>query len=326
MVQNHNTIPVASTCVVSQRWPVLPFSGQFADPRDCALEVLYEVDMQHKPYLITPGQNLTVIRFKHWFHFNGTSTEFAEWGRGKGLAVFARHLVRLVNTLIDLVQGTFEGSPDNPFPQMRHVGFWDFVSMDSLCGEHRQNLISFAQPGFDWHLARSSRGSVSKVNFSVEDDPPNERLKLLRAVELLNSGYYTEALLVSFALLDHFVMQTLQVLLADRGVGDPGDLLLAISSKRLKTYLGSLFKTITGHSLQEDEPGLWKRLDKLNNDRNNAMHRSAEIEYEKAKDGIETVRDILLYLNAFLQKAGFGHNPAVLGIDKLPFLLEYDDE
>ena len=66
-------------------------------------------------------------------------------------------------------------------------------------------------------MAKHSIGSVSMVNFSTVDEPPKDKIKMLRAVELLNSGYRTEAVLVAFAVLDKVVQETLITLMERRG-------------------------------------------------------------------------------------------------------------
>lgn len=335
---NENTIiPLETICVIGERWPVAPFNGQFPDPRFSSEVVFYRVDFEYKGYSIKAESNFTVITFKHHFMYKGSTEQFSDWGRGKGGADIARHIVRLVNRLIDLVQATFEESNDNPFPHIRHVGIRDFVSMNSLCGDRRQNLISYAQPAMYSRLAERSVGLVSKINFSTEDDVPKEKNRILRAVELLNCGYHTEALLISFALLDYFVQDAVEKMLKERGVTDPNEkavgnpraFLKDIPSRRMQNYLGPLLKILTGHSLQEDNLELWENLKEFNKYRNEAIHSSADTSYEKAKQGIEITRDILLYLGTIpsteLQEVLGGPVVPDLGIDRLPFLLEYEE-
>jgi hypothetical protein len=320
-------IPLHTTCVLSERWPVEPFSGQFPDPRFHTAIVAYQVAFDYKPYSIIDKQNLTVILFKHSWFWDGDEEKFVHWGRDKGGAEIARHISQLVNRLIDIVQTKFEETNDNPFPHLRHVGIRDFVALDSLYGDKRQNLISFAMPAMDAIFAKRSIGIVSKVNFSTEDDISKEKTKIIRAVELLNSGYHTEALLTSFSILDNSVQDALETMIGERGIAEPKKFMEAIPAKRLKTFLGPLLKVLTGHSLKEENEELWKKLEKCNEDRNNAIHDSIDVSYEEAKLGIETMRDILLYLGGISRREPHegSSEPVVpnLNLSKLPFLLEY---
>jgi hypothetical protein len=232
-----------------------------------------------------------------------------------------------VNRLIDIVQTTFDETDENPFPHLRHVGFRDFISLDSLYGERRQNLISYGNFGMDARIAKRSTGIVSKVTFHPEDYISNEKTKIIRAVELLNSGYHTEALLVSFSVLDDSVQEALRTLIVERGVSKPDKIIRAISEARLTTFLGPLLKLLTGHSLEEENQELWKNLGDCNKYRNDAIHESIDIHYADAKLCIETVRDILLYLGSIPKSESHdgSSDPVIpyLNLNRLPFLLDY---
>lgn len=321
----HNLIPLETVCVISERWPVMPFDGQFPDPRFPTV-VFYRVGFRHRQYSIESEHNLSVITFKHHFKYKGSPKQFQEWGRRKGGPEIARHIIKLVNGLIDIVQATFEESDDNPFPHIRRVGIRDFVSMDTLYGDKRQNLISYFQPAMHSTTAARSIGAVSRVSFTTLEELPKKKIKIIRAVELLNSGYHTEAMLMSFSLLDYSLQDLFIEILEDRGVECPEAFLKSIPSKRMKTYLGPLLKALTGHSLEEDDPQLWDKLKTFNVNRNNAMHKAFDMPYEQAKEAIETTRDILLYLksipSARLEQLMDSSITPDLNIDRLPFMLE----
>jgi hypothetical protein len=291
-------LPLDTTCVLSERWPVEPFDGQFPDPRFRTEMVTFQVAFDFKRYSIFNKHNLTIISLKHNFFWDGDELEFANWGRGDGGAQIARHISQLVNRLIDIVQTTFDETDDNPFPHLRHVGIRDFVVLDSLYGDRRQNLISYGMLGMDARFAKRSIGIISKVGFRTENYISNEKTKIIRTVELLNSGYHTEALLISFSVLDDSVQEALRTLIEERGVANPDEIIRAISENRLTRFLGPLLKLVTGHSLEEENHELWKNLGKCNKYRNQAIHESIDVSYDDAKLCIETVRDILLYLGS----------------------------
>lgn len=323
-----------SVCVIGERWPVAAFNGQFPDPTDDSVVVRYRVDFRYPAYSVRAEENLTVIVFDHDF------TEKHGIGRGGGgvggLAAqaivygdTARCVARLVNHLIDLVQGTFEESAENPFPHMRRVGIRDFVSLDSFPVDSEGNRVgqgmSLANLALYSKFAERSVGIVSSVSFSTVADIPPERIKILRAVELLNGGYHTEALLVAFALLDSYVQQEIEELLTAKGIRKPSVFSRLVRERRMTTFLGPVLKSLTGHSLEKDRPAVWENLEKVNRDRNDAIHDSRDIPYERAKRGIETTRDVLLYLGSIGRAQARTPDDVPgqdLGIERLPFFFD----
>lgn len=311
--------------IIGERWPVYPFQGQMDDPRFRNHVVVYRVAFEYPGYQIAEHQNLTVITLSHSFLYGGTEAQLGEWGRREGGPVIANYIVDIVNRLVDLVQATFKQTDTNPFPHIRHVGVRDFLLLDVLCGPKRQNLISYAMPALDARMAKHSIGLVSMVNFSTVDEPPKDKIKMLRAVELLNSGYRTEAVLVAFAVLDKVVQETLITLMEERGIKEAKVVLQVIPANRLKNYLGAVLRMLTGRSLQDDNTELWKRLGELNDHRNKAIHEAIDLSWNDAVAGIETVRDILLYLSS-VKRAGLQEVDETvlkrLDIDRLPILLQ----
>lgn len=319
---------VKSICIISERWPVAPFNGQFPDPHDSSVLVLYSVNFEFRQYSIKAESNFTVITFVHQFtskHSIGEVGNSLVWNP-EDIALhekIARYVAELVNHLIDIVQGIFKESETNPFPHIRRVGIRDFVSMDNFQIDSHENRrgqgFSTGNLVLDSKMAERSTGIVSQVNFSTEDNIPIEKIKILRAVELLNSGYHSEALLISFALLDSFVQSALERILTEKGDDNPQKTLRGIQRQRMKIFLDSLLKTHIGRSLKEDKPKIWETLIESNNKRNDAIHASTDISYEDAKQAIETARDILLYL------ATVSSAIPNLGIEKLPFLFEINN-
>jgi hypothetical protein len=326
-----------SVCIIAERWPVAPFAGQFPDPSDGSVVVRYRVDFRYRRYSVRAEENHTVVVFDHDF------TERHGIGRGgggvSGLAAqalvdgdTARCVLGLVNHLIDLVQGTFEETDENPFPHIRRVGVRDFVSLDTFPVDSEGNQVgqgmSLANLALSCKVAERTVGIVSRVDSSTVASIPPERIKILRAVELLNGGYHTEALLVAFALLDSYVQQGIEELLAAKGVADPRVFSRLVRERRMATFLGPVLRSLCGRSLQEDEPTVWENLEKANTDRNRAMHDSRDIPYWNAKRGIETTRDVLVYLGAIRGEHGATGDKSRgqdLGIERLPFFFEFSE-
>jgi len=99
---------VKSICIISERWPVAPFNGQFSDPRDSSVLVLYAVNFEQRQYSIKAESNFTVVTFIHQItqrHLISKVGDSFIWNpedialHGK----IARYVAELVNHLIDVV-------------------------------------------------------------------------------------------------------------------------------------------------------------------------------------------------------------------------------
>lgn len=320
-----NNIELNSVCVIGERWPVLPFEGQFDDPRFHKELVKYKVEFSSRRLSITEEKNQTVISLTHHFLWGSSEKEFQKWSLSSGGPEIAHYLIDIVNRLIDLVQSTFVEEQNNPFPHIRHLGLRDFLLLDTLFGPRRQNCISYSMPARDAGISRYSPSLISKINFSTTDEPSPEKIKMLRSVELLNSGYRTESVLVAYSVLDSVVQNTLKSLLADKGINDNEDFLRSIPTKRLKYFLGPVLEMLTSHTLEKDNPALWGKLHDLNMQRNDAIHQTVDISWKNASQCLETVKEIFLYLNSINKSSLTSTSEYVLPykiIDNLPILLK----
>lgn len=99
--------------------------------------------------------------------------------------------------------------------------------------------------------------------------------KFARCFDLIEHGYYTEALVVSFAILDDQVQLVMHSLLETKGMtaeSDRRQLLRNLKEQRLKLFLGPVLKLLLSKSISELWPDADVALDWLNKERNNAMH------------------------------------------------------
>jgi hypothetical protein len=98
--------------------------------------------------------------------------------------------------------------------------------------------------------------------------------RYVRCFELLEHGYYTEALIVSFAILDDTVQVMLRSLLAAKGIDESAqdDILRGIKEDRLRRFLGVVLKLATGKSIDDFWPHAGDALKWFNSERNQAMH------------------------------------------------------
>lgn len=113
--------------------------------------------------------------------------------------------------------------------------------------------------------------------------------RYIRCYELLEHGFYTEAFIVAFAVLDDVVQQMLHRLLSEKGMNSEDEreeLLRGIKEKRLRIFLGPLLKVLIGKDISCMWPGSENALDWLNRTRNKSLHGGRKVDYASAARGI----------------------------------------
>lgn len=149
--------------------------------------------------------------------------------------------------------------------------------------------------------------------------------RIMSSIDLINLGFYTEAFITAFSLLDDLIQETLYAGLNRKGVKKEGqkDILRAIERERLKYHLTDLLKLVDWKSMEEDNEELLKKLIKKNTLRNNIMHGSIRID---RKTSLESV-DIILHAINWLRGNPFGYKipnfPLLIPVQ--PEYIVYDD-
>ncbi|MFZ0964853.1 MAG: hypothetical protein WAO35_28685 [Terriglobia bacterium] len=113
--------------------------------------------------------------------------------------------------------------------------------------------------------------------------------RYVRCYELLEHGFYSEAFIVAFSILDDLVQQMLDSLLLEKGMSDSEErksLVRGIKENRLRVFLGPLLKVIAGHSIEALWPAGDKALDWLNATRNKIAHAGFKADNSTAAKGI----------------------------------------
>lgn len=127
---------------------------------------------------------------------------------------------------------------------------------------------------------------------------PVESLLLSRAVCLINLGFYQEAVLVAFSVLDAKVQELVEFKMSHAFGFDKNKTkkyLRNITSERLDTSLNFLLKCIDHDSLRDRYPDLSSQLSKVNSKRNRIVH---DGEAASREEGCEAVSVIAQMLNA----------------------------
>lgn len=121
-----------------------------------------------------------------------------------------------------------------------------------------------------------------------------------RCYELLEHGFYSEAFIIAFSIMDDLVQDMLHHHLEAKGMHTKGErnaLLRGIKENRLKIYLGPLLKVLSGSALNELWPKAEKAMEWLNQTRNNIAHGGYGADYNAAAVGIYACVKILYTLH-----------------------------
>jgi hypothetical protein len=124
--------------------------------------------------------------------------------------------------------------------------------------------------------------------------------RYVRCFELLEHGFYSEAFIVAFSVLDDLVQQTLHDLLEAKGLvtkSERDELLRGIKENRLKMYLGPVMKLALGRDLTSMWPASGRALEWLNTTRNRIAHSAETVSHASAAKAIFACLKILVLFN-----------------------------
>ncbi|WP_152036611.1 hypothetical protein [Burkholderia pyrrocinia] len=177
---------------------------------------------------------------------------------------------------------------------VRHFGISDwaasYVNVDGMA------------VGVDLSPQAMSLVSENRVAIPVEDLAAESvsflQKTLQRSYRIANSGYPTESLLLSAAVIDATTQQFLEKSMQKRGLAEESakELLRNTTTKRLKTYLDPVLKLVANRSLSDEQPALYTRMVRLNELRNDAIHNGRETSRSEAIEGCKTAFEILKFL------------------------------
>ncbi|MBN3750109.1 hypothetical protein G3N96_32525 [Burkholderia sp. Se-20373] len=177
---------------------------------------------------------------------------------------------------------------------VRHFGIADWAA--SYIG------VDGMAVGIDLSPQAMSLVSENRVSIPVADLAAESvsflQKTLQRSYRIANSGYPTESLLLSAAVIDATTQQFLERSMRKRGLAEDSakELLRNTTTKRLKTYLDPVLKLVANRSLSDEQPALYARMVRLNEIRNDAIHNGRETSRSEAIDGCKTAYEILSFL------------------------------
>jgi hypothetical protein len=237
----------------------------------------------------------TFVKVSSQLMHKGDEDSAREWAKQNSSAIVEQMLQR-VNHLFILIKKRLDRSFDTGI--IRNVGEIDLILCSLIF--NGQAIFSRTNSTFLFGISDTALSQYVKDNLSdsvlVLEEPSKEWMVLTRAVDLVNHGYFLEAFVVSFALLDDvtqkFVVSKLESISAD----EAKQLLRKIETQRLETYLGTLSRLATGKSILDDK-NVANDLKWINTKRNNIMHNGENISLRETQRGMNIVLTILKYFH-----------------------------
>jgi len=113
--------------------------------------------------------------------------------------------------------------------------------------------------------------------------------RYVRCFELLEHGFYSEAFIVAFSVLDDLVQQVLHDSLSEKGLTSKTErdkLLRGIKENRMQLYLGPVLKLACGQDISALRPASSEALEWLNTTRNRIAHSAEAVDYASAAKSI----------------------------------------
>lgn len=203
-------------------------------------------------------------------------------------SILLNHIEK-INYAIDLVRFSYKDGKFTNMLRVRNIGEQDFI-FHKLIINSKHITSGFSASYGD---KTASHVEIEKLSESV----PFEWRTFTRAKDLLHLGFFNESLIIGFNLLDYCVQKTIKSLMINlTSDSEKEELLRQIKEQRLKTYLGTLFKTLTGKEFY-DEKITAKKLEKLNLKRNKIVHSGQNCSYEEVCESLQTIFHAIKGLN-----------------------------
>jgi hypothetical protein len=122
--------------------------------------------------------------------------------------------------------------------------------------------------------------------------------RLMASIDLINLGFFTEAFVTAFALLDDLVQRVVSGGLLAKGFSskENADFIRAIKEERLNHYLNSALKLCGWVNLRDENPTLNAKMLKVNALRNKVMHGDRELLRSESLEGVGVAWTLIDFL------------------------------
>jgi hypothetical protein len=279
-------------------WPVrpniVPFECGVQDKFPARVRVSFPATYSVVKELILSGQAWTCLEVEWSQPFGGGAAAANKWiASDKGAEAVMLRMESISSELINSLRAMYPA--DRNLAGLRSFGMRDWpiysfgvhdFGMSVRIGIHAEHQFrsvpTLMFDGAECSLVRTSTFSTRAI---------------LRASDLAEGGYPTEASLIAFGALDVAVQRFVLEKMRGKGVSaDAADSMLRnITTKRLITYLDSVLMLACGRSLKQDAV-LFDRLISANRARNDAIHNGYELGRVEAVEVIDCVASIFVFL------------------------------
>jgi hypothetical protein len=291
---------ISFTVAVGVRAPIDP--GEYR-VHDRAVRVSYPPHLALPAGVVELPKSLSTLFVVDWDDRSGRTTK---WLHSNG---FERHLVvyDVLSTISELLLAyklVRVGHADGR--GVRAVGIGDtLIYFAAVDGKPTGNLnvgLKNYEGNNAWLDAATTSdphgtNPLAQPHIGTKTVPLTRRY--VRCFELIEHGFYAEAFVVAFSLLDDFVQQTLHDLFTAKGLADKterNELLRGIKENRLRLYLGPLLKLSCGRDVAAMWPQATSALEWLNNTRNRIAHSAELVDYSTARRGVFACLKLLVVL------------------------------
>jgi hypothetical protein len=225
--------------------------------------------------------------------FAGSTKQARSWAKTKnGGDQLLRNVERVQHAFIDVLKNELSDNYD--VHCIRHFGplDWPYYQIDFAGARVKERIGSSL--GTHFRSIPTELDSLPDICMQISF----EQRTLQRAIDLSQCGYPTESVLLAAAVLDASVQKILHNLMQEKQIqaDSAKQLLRNVMTKRMVTYLDAVLKLASGHSLFEENPDLFKKMVKVNADRNDAIHNGKELTRADAYDACRVAYEVITYL------------------------------
>jgi hypothetical protein len=168
-------------------------------------------------------------------------------------------------------------------------------------------MFDLDRSGLAQMMAAFPTRDVVMINGTWKNSPTVEVHRAMASLSLVDLGFYTEAFVTMFSLVDDLTQRVLRAGMEKRGLSEDQQksMLRAIKEERLQHFLTGVSLLCGWESLEAADAGLFKQLLKVNTRRNAVMHGSARI---RSKSQVMADMNVLLDVLQWLASNPFGYN------------------
>lgn len=281
---------ISFTVAVGVRGPILPGIYNVGHKN---IQVSYPPGVTLGGEYIELPKSLSTLFVVSWADNDGAlASRLMSQGFERHLPIY--HALAAISSLLLSYKLVRTGHADGR--GLRTVGIGDTLVYFSSVDGKPSNDLNIGLKYYDGNSARQiaapsadphNSTTLARPHIGVNTLPVARRY--VRCYELLEHGFYSEAFIVSFSILDDLVQKTLHILLEEKGLlkrSERNELLRGIKENRLKLFLGPVLKLASGRDIESMWADSNHALTWLNETRNRIAHSEENVDYSAAAQAI----------------------------------------